>query len=126
MRPRLPWLPVFLVAATLSFGTAAQEPKALLESADKTDAAIDRTLNAAYQDLIRQIQKDEPDRATIIVDKLREAQRAWIKYREAQIEFVGLYNDIGSASARRAGLGSYNVEITESRIADLKTVPNPF
>jgi len=125
MRPRLPWLPALLVAGTLSFGTAAQEPKTLYESADKSDAALDRKLNAAYQDLIRQIQKDDPDRM-IVIDKLRETQRAWLKYREAQIEFVGLYNDIGSASARRAGLGSYNIEITERRIADLKAVPNPF
>jgi len=41
----------------------------------------DRLLNSAYQTAMRSL---EPDRAT----KLRQAQRAWIMYRDSQCEAV--------------------------------------
>jgi uncharacterized protein YecT (DUF1311 family) len=60
------------------------------------------------------------------IDLPRQAQRAWLKYREAQVQFVGTYYGIGSSSARAAGLSSYSNELTKNRIAELADVPDPF
>jgi len=124
--------PVMLLACLLLGGAIsrvapAQQPQELYDEAAKAVAAADQRLNAAYGKLIDDIKKSNgQDRAKMVIEQLRESQRAWLKYREAQVHFVGLYSDIGSSSARAAGLSSYNVELTNSRIADLVNVPNPF
>lgn len=87
----------------------------------------DKKLNAAYEHLIKDIRAhNDKDRAELIIGNLRESQRAWLKYREAQLSFVGTYNDVGSGSARAAGLAQYSHELTEDRIKAFGAVPNPF
>jgi uncharacterized protein YecT (DUF1311 family) len=124
-------VPVVLLACLLSAVASsvapAQQARQLYDEAAKSDAETDRQLNVAYGKLIDDIKKNnDPERANMKVDLLRQAQRAWLKYREAQVQFVGTYNDIGSSSARAAGLSSYNIELTKSRIAELADVPDPF
>ena len=87
----------------------------------------DKKLNAAYEALLKEIRAHNPkDRAELVIKSLRESQRAWLKYRETQIDFVGTYTDVGSASARDAGLAQYSHDLTEARIKDFAAVPNPF
>lgn len=118
-------------AAALLVGTpwwlSAQSSREVNAEADAITAQDDKKLNAAYEALIKDIRTHhDKDRAEFIVGSLRESQRAWLKYREAQLAFVGTYHEIGSASARNAGLAQYSHELTEARIKDFQAVPDPF
>jgi uncharacterized protein YecT (DUF1311 family) len=114
---------VFFLRTTLS----AQSGPEIYAEANKVSAEADKELNAAYEQLIKSIRADnEKDRAELLVARLRESQRAWLKYRDAQVAFVGIHADIGSASSRAMGMASYSAELTKERIKDLTTVPNPF
>jgi len=109
--------------ATLS----AQSGSELRAEADKIYAQADKKLNAAFQKLLKSIKdENEKDRAELLVARLRESQRAWLRYRDAQVSFVAMHANVGSASARAVGMASYGAELTEQRIKDLTTVPNPF
>ncbi len=95
--------------------------------ANKVSAEADKNLNAAYAQLLKSIKADnDKERAQLLETRLRESQRAWLKYRDAQVAFVATHANIGSASSRAAGMASYSVELTQQRIKDLTTVPNPF
>jgi uncharacterized protein YecT (DUF1311 family) len=105
----------------------AQSGRELYSEANAMSAEADKKLNSAYDHLIKSIRAGEgKDRADLVVERLRESQRAWLKYRDAQVAFIGTYADIGSSSARAAGMAGYSVELTEQRIRDLNEVPNPF
>lgn len=105
----------------------AQSSREINAEADAINARDDKQLNTAYETLIKDIRAHhDKDQAEFIIGSLRESQRAWLKYREAQIDFVGRYNQIGSPSARNAGLAQYSHELTEARINDFQGVPNPF
>jgi uncharacterized protein YecT (DUF1311 family) len=120
-------LACFFAVALAAFAPIwAQTAPELNEASNQAGAAADKKLNAAYQSLIKEIESGDKRRASMVLTQLREAQRAWLKYRDAQVSFVGAYNDIGSSSARNAGMSSYSVELTGQRIKDLKEVPNPF
>ena len=106
--------------------TPAQSGRELYDAANAQNAADDKKLNAAYEALIKDIRATNKDRADLVIERLRESQRAWLKFREAQIGFVGAYTEIGSSSARAAGLSSYSHELTTARIKDFAEVPNPF
>ena len=124
MKKQLMW---FLVIAFAMLAPVwAQTAREVNDDAAKADAESDKKLNTAYQKLIKQIQGDDKDRAAMVTAQLREAQRAWLKYRDAQVQFVGIYNNIGSASARNAGMSSYQSDLTNERIRDLTDIPNPF
>ena len=117
-----------LCAATLLLAAAswlsAQSGRELYAEANAIDA---KELNAAYEALIKDIRAHhDKEQAEFLVGRLRESQRAWLKYRETQLGFVGTYNEIGSASARQVGLTLYSHELTEARIKDFQGVPNPF
>jgi uncharacterized protein YecT (DUF1311 family) len=106
---------------------SAQSGSESYAEANKISAEADKKLNAAYDQLIKSIRADnEKDRAELLVGRLRESQRAWLKYRDAQVAFVGMHANVGSASSRALGMASYSAELTEQRIKDLTTVPNPF
>ena len=106
---------------------AAQSGREVDDDANVQLAQDDKKLNAAYEALLKDIRAHNPkDRAELVIGSLRESQRAWLKYREAQIGFVGTYTDVGSASAREAGLTGYSHDLTEARIKDFAAVPNPF
>jgi uncharacterized protein YecT (DUF1311 family) len=120
-------LALIVVAAFAAFIPVwSQTAQQVNDDAATSDAAADKKLNAAYQKLIKQIQANDKERATVVIGQLREAQRAWLKYCDAQVQFVGTYNEIGSASARNAGMSSYRTDLTEQRVKDLQDVPNPF
>ena len=115
------------VALSLPTILSAQSGQETYAEANKINAEADKQLNAAYDQLIKSIRADnEKDRAEMLVARLRESQRAWLKYRDAQVAFVGIHANIGSASSRTLGMASYSAELTKERIKDLTTVPNPF
>jgi uncharacterized protein YecT (DUF1311 family) len=76
----------------------------------------ERELSAAYERLMSRL---DP----VARDKLRLAQRAWLKFREAQADF--------RADAARGGTLAPLIRITvwadmtEARTADLRQEPNP-
>jgi|SRR5262245_36958963 len=118
---------VLFVALLLPMTLSAQSGSETYEEAKKINAEADKELNAAYDQLIKSIRADnDKDRAELLVARLRESQRAWLKYRDAQVAFVGINANIGSASSRALGMASYSAELTKERIKDLTTVPNPF
>ncbi len=112
----------FFIAAALF----AQSASDLSADTDKMLADADKQLNAAYQRLVKSIRDEGGANADLDLESLRDSQRAWLKYRDAQVAFVGTHADIGSASARAAGMAEYSVELTKARIKDLDDVPNPF
>jgi len=112
------FLPMILFAQSGSEGYA---------EAKQINAKADKELNAAYDQLIKSIRADnDKDRAELLVARLQESQRAWLKFRDAQVAFVGMHADVGSASSRALGMASYSADLTKERIKDLTTVPNPF
>lgn len=95
--------------------------------ANKINAEADKELNAAYDQLIRSIRaENDKERADLLLARLQDSERAWLKYRDAQVAFVGIHSDVGSASSRAIGMASYSAELTKQRIKDLTTVPDPF
>ena len=123
----------YLIAVCLLFLLAtplfvlAQSAREVNAEANAITAKDDKKLNAAYEALIKDIRAhNDKDRAERVIGDLRESQRAWLKYREAQLGFVGVYNNIGSPSARNVGLAQYSHELTEARITDFQGVPDPF
>ena len=120
---------LLLVFVALFFPTtlSAQSGSETYAEATKISAEADKKLNAAYDQLIKSIRaENEKDRAELLVARLKESQRAWLKYRDAQVAFVGMHANVGSASSRALGMASYSAELTKERIKDLTTVPNPF
>jgi uncharacterized protein YecT (DUF1311 family) len=115
------------VALFFSTTLSAQSGRESYAEATQIGAEADKKLNAAYDQLIKSIRADnENERAELLVARLKESQRAWLNYRDAQVAFVGIHANIGSASSRALGMASYSAELTEQRIKDLTTVPNPF
>ena len=115
------------VALFLPKTLSAQSGSESYTEATKISAEADKKLNAAYDQLIKSIRADnEKERAELLIARLKESQRAWLKYRDVQVAFVGMHANVGSASSRALGLASYSAELTEQRIKDLTTVPNPF
>lgn len=115
------------VALFLPATLSAQSGSEAYTEANKISADVDKELNAAYGQLIKSIRADnDKERADLLVARLQESQRAWLKYRDSQVAFVGMHANIGSASSRALGMASYSADLTKQRIKDLTTVPNPF
>ena len=115
------------VALFLPMTLFAQSGSETYAAAKQINAKADKELNAAYDQLIKSIRADnDKDRAGLLVARLQESQRAWLKFRDAQVAFVGMHADVGSASSRALGMASYSADLTKERIKDLTTVPNPF
>ena len=115
------------VALFLPTVLSAQSGPETYGEANQISAKADKELNAAYDQLIKSIRADnDKDRAEMLVARLQESERAWLKFRDAQVAFVGMHANIGSASSRALGMASYSADLTKERIKDLTTVPNPF
>src|SRR6187455_1511689 len=89
------------VALFLPTTLLAQSGSETYAEANKINAEADKELNAAYDQLIKSIRADaDKDRAELLVARLQASQRAWLKYRDAQVAFVGIHANIGSTSSR--------------------------
>ena len=115
------------VALFLPMILFAQSGSEAYAEAKQINAKADKELNAAYDQLMKSIRADnDKDRAELLVARLQESERAWLKFRDAQVAFVGMHANVGSASSRALGMASYSADLTKERIKDLTTVPNPF
>lgn len=117
----------FLLSASTCFGEdSGDSAKGLYAASAKAEEDVDHKLQAAYDQLIKKITETGGLNAPLWIQRLEASQKAWKTYRETQVTFVGYYNDIGSSSARAAGMAMYYEELTKKRIDDLKEVPNPY
>jgi len=117
---------VLLIPTLIIAQSGSGSGKELDDDSNRILVDADKKLNAAYQRLVTSIRNEGTPNADLDLESLRDSQRAWLKYRDAQVAFVGTHADIGSSSARAAGMATYSVQLTNERIKDLDDVPNPF
>ena len=76
-------------------------------------------LTKVYQQVIQRYSKGS-DADLALVDKLRKAQRAWIKFRDAHIEAIFPSEDSRHFSARPMCAAILQAELTDARIKQLR------
>ena len=79
--------------------------------AGKEYKAADATLNRVYQQLVAMLDAEAKT-------QLKEAQTAWIKYRDANCDFVG--DQYKGGSIRPLILGLCLADVTKNRTAELR------
>jgi uncharacterized protein YecT (DUF1311 family) len=72
----------------------------------------DAALNRAYEQLVAKLEPEEKSR-------LKEAQTAWLKYRDTNCDFVA--DQYKGGSIRPMILGLCLADVTRNRTAELKT-----
>jgi uncharacterized protein YecT (DUF1311 family) len=97
---------------TAPAATQVREVEDSFEELRKADAE----LNRVYQ-RVRELYRDDP----MFLPKLKEAQRAWIKFRDAEVEamyppYEGSYDLRGT----RMGISQYEADLTNDRIKMLQ------
>jgi len=91
--------------------TNAQSQAEMNQCAGKEYKAADLALNQIYQKLFGMLDDDEKS-------QLKEAQTAWLKYRDTNCEFVA--DQYKGGSIRPMILGYYLAEMTRNRTSELK------
>ena len=117
----------FLLVLCLTMNISAQKQARSLDCLDtaKTQSELndctgqdaakaERELNKTYQSILRKY-ADQP----VFVDRMRVAQRAWLKFRDAQLEMRFPPSDL-SGSAEPMCYALYKAELTQERTQQLK------
>jgi len=104
-------LPFLFVSLSSLTPLMAQTSQQLSETAATELEVSDKTMNEIYQKLLK-ILNDEGKK------RLRETQRAWVIYRDAQAGFDS-HHFAGGTAERLEQLGSLNL-LTKERTARLK------
>ena len=120
MKPTFFLLMVFLLGAGSAFAqgskkgpcTDANTQAEMNICAGKEYKTADATLNRVYQQLAAKLEAEEKA-------ELKEAQTAWIKYRDNNCEFVA--NQYKGGSIRPMILGLCLADVTRNRAAELRT-----
>jgi uncharacterized protein YecT (DUF1311 family) len=110
-----PVLAVFCTFVSFSVCNARAEEK-WERPGTKEQAAVDQAnkeLDRAYGDLLA---KADPEEKTI----LRDAQRAWIKWRDAEAMFIARQGGAVGGSALRVDFAEAQLKLINDRIAVLK------
>ncbi len=109
---RIILLSVFSVLFVSLFGQTQAE----LNTEAKTEyKKVDKDLNQVYQKLLQDYKSD-----TIFIKCLKEAQRQWVKFRDAQVKMkYPPYKDAGE-SVLPMCCNYYLKELTTNRIKELK------
>ncbi len=94
----------------------------LNECAARQQKAVELTLNQTYQQALKSLQQPDTalDKFSATRQKLVEAQRAWVKFRDADCEAV--YLQYVSGSIRNLMFTGCMQKHAERRIEDLKAV----
>lgn len=92
----------------------AQTQQDLNKSAGNDSAKAERELNATYQGILKKY-ADDP----AFIGRLRTAQRAWLKFRDAQLEMRFPPSDL-AGSAQPMCYALYEAELTQARTKELK------
>ncbi len=111
---------VFLLSAGSAFGQGTKKPPCsdantqaeMNICAGKEYKTADTTLNRVYQQLVAMLDAEEKA-------QLKEAQTAWIKYRDANCDFVG--DQYKGGSIRPMIYGLCLADVTRSRTAELRS-----
>ena len=90
----------------------AQTQAEMNQCAGKAFRAADATMNQAYKRLVSMLDPNE-------TAQLKEAQLAWLKYRDTNCEFVA--DEYKGGSIRPLILATCLGNMTKSRTAELKT-----
>ena len=83
----------------------------------KEQAAVDsanKELETVYRELMSKAENPQEERS------LRDAQRAWIKWREAEAEYVGRHGGAIGGSALRVAYAEAELKLINDRIEVLK------
>ena len=91
-----------------------QTQRDLNDSAGSESAKAERELNATYQGILKKYAGDPA-----FIGRLRTAQRAWLKFRDAQLEMRFPPSDL-TGSAEPMCYASYKAELTQARTRQLK------
>jgi uncharacterized protein YecT (DUF1311 family) len=92
----------------------AQTQRDLNDSSGKESANAERELNATYQGILKKY-ADDP----AFIGRLRTAQRAWLRFRDAQLQMrFPPSNQPGSVAPMC--YASYKAELTQARARELK------
>jgi len=110
-------LPLILLFAIAPLAVQAQTNAEMREEAAELLAGSDKAMNAAYQQLLK-ILGDEGKK------RLRDSQRAWLTFRDAQAGFDS-HHMAGGTGEGLERLGSLN-QLTEERTKRLKEDYNRF
>lgn len=110
---------VVLLAAGSAFGQGTKKPPCsdadtqteMNICAGREYKAADATLNRVYQQLVAML--DAAEKA-----QLKQAQTAWIKYRDANCEFVG--DQYKGGSIRPMIYGLCLADVTQNRTVELR------
>ena len=78
-------------------------------------AVLDKRLNAAYQQALKQAVSDKQR------EQLRKAQRLWVQYRDANCE----YYELGEGTIARVYGGSCMLDLTRTRAEELEQAVRP-
>jgi len=119
MKPAIFLLLVSFLAAESTFGQGEKKPPCsdantqteMNICAGKEYQAADATLNRVYQQLVAMLDAEEKA-------QLKNAQTAWIKYRDANCDFVG--DQYKGGSIRPMIYGLCLAEVTHNRTTELR------
>ncbi len=92
----------------------AQSQGELNECAFGKASQADHELNQTYQAILQKYS----DRA-VFIDRLRKAQRAWLTFRDAQLEMMFPSGE-GAGSVEPMCYGLYKAELTQQRSKELR------
>ncbi|POZ52607.1 lysozyme inhibitor LprI family protein [Methylovulum psychrotolerans] len=107
------FLALTLTAPALAQDCAnAQSTVDIMECQEARYQAADKALNAVYSKAMKTLSDTEKK-------KLKEAQRAWLKYRDASLDFIIEINKDGGSYANIV-IGDYKAKIVEKRVLELK------
>ena len=116
-------LAVFAVLVSVAArALSAQTQADLHRQADSAFRHADSTLNVVYAQLMAHYRAD-----SLAVRKLRAAERAWLAYREAQVEatFPAVDKQAAYGSVYPMCVLKLLRDLTESRIAELRSALAP-
>lgn len=107
---------VLLSVLSVLFVSLFGQTQAEMNTKAKTEYEnVDKELNQVYQAILQDYKSD-----TIFIKSMKEAQRQWVKYRDAQIKMkYPPYKDAGE-SALPMCRNYYLKELTTNRIKELK------
>jgi len=125
---------VFIISLGISLPVFAEDPLAkcskysstveIFTCLDKTQEEVDASLNITYQRFIKTLKKMEVDSLAnmpkgLLVESLKNAQRAWISYRDRSCDFDANLGYGGTAA--ETNRIACVVRITKQRLDELET-----
>jgi len=104
---------LFVLVSINCFGQTQSE---MTQQAGDQDKNVDKRLTSVYKQILKTYSSD-----TLFTKNLRAAQKAWLRYREFQIEArFPDYHDSHYGSMLSMCVSEYSIKLTEVRISELE------